>query len=223
MFEILKDRNSCAHKTEHGVVSYQPVTNMNVANRLIDLFQKEVELYRPIWQKSIQVHSVYLVTRLYFNGEKWSAVPILDIDGDGNRLFIDCELVDLTRNGEIYYRRLLHHEMFHIMEYCALSADQEDYIDGAWSTLTPAYLCNNQRVCHPCNDDFVSHYSRVSPKEDRAEVYSLLIVLPDLPMKPLSDVICTKVDYVLEFLGQFVCQEWGCPEFWTRRHSQSKL
>ena len=93
-------------------------------------------------------------------------------------------------SNDIDFERAFHHEFFHVLEY--YMADQTDYLYYSWNSYNP-YGFNYEPNINKLTDEFVydkhlsdsensnsyflSKYSKVSDKEDRAEIFAELMTL----------------------------------------------
>lgn len=115
------------------------------------------------------------------------------------------------------FERAFHHEMYHILEYFMKSKNSK--INNNWNLLNPSefsysnstegltkeYVYYNSQDLK--NSYFVSKYSKVSEKEDRAEVFSEIMV-----MKNKKDYlnegenIYKKANYIMNDLHNIITQ-----------------
>ena len=114
------------------------------------------------------------------------------------------------------YERSLNHEMYHVFEYM-LDSDYRKLIDKQWYGLNPSgfiydsYLSNidNSYVYSADGTSiedayFVSRYSKVTSKEDRAEIFAEMMRhdTEDQEYFKISCPIFLKANYVLSLLNQ---------------------
>ena len=144
---------------------------------LIDEWSK----YPKAWVKVSNIQTVALVKNLASNGNSdWGeASPI------GVVFYQVTPLNSLGPAGEDYMRRIIHHEFDHEVELQVRGGMQVP--DSAWSAFNPAGFAYGKIVPnteHPYSG-FVTGYSESAIGEDKAELYSFLMV--DADSKKLSD------------------------------------
>ena len=93
-------------------------------------------------------------------------------------------------SNDIDFERAFHHEFFHILEY--YMADKVKYLYYAWNSYNPSGF-NYEEDVSKLTDEFVynkyatedensntyflTKYSKVSPREDRAEIFAELMMI----------------------------------------------
>ena len=111
-------------------------------------------------------------------------------------------ILDLNFN-EIYFERVIHHEIFHIIQ----NSFKKNFNETTWSEF------NNKKFkyaeCSTCSDrlgldlydktnGFLTEYSQSIPSEDMAEVYSFLITNKiDIKNKSKKDsILFNKIKFI---------------------------
>src|SRR5574344_494961 len=113
--------------------------------------------------------------------------------------------------------RSLHHELFHIFEYCMQDKNKNVFKD--WENLNPqgfkyesnissldskyVYLKDIENSTEN-NKYFVTKYAKASPKEDRAETFAELMMITKIPDYLTQDTnIRKKANYILKQMSNY--------------------
>ena len=133
------------------------------------------------------------------------------------------------------FERAFHHEMYHVLEY--YMSDTQKYLFASWDKLNPSnfkyeedisllddkYVYKENSLIDESNIDvsnneiideenvnpyFVTKYSKVTEKEDRAEIFAEVMIL-NKKVKFLEEGqnIRKKVDYISEILSECITKE----------------
>lgn len=149
--------------TTHGKVTFACTSQLLFAQSLSQQLWTEFNRIYDAneFVSQVPIKEFVLVSDLKFNGGCWPAVPVYELE----TLYIDCSLMHHAPPTDRmnYYRNLIHHEIFHMLEFKVLDAE-----------------CHDQCVLECCDDDgwerqggaFVSHYAALNVREDRAETFS---------------------------------------------------
>ena len=150
-----------------------------------------LSIYPPSLFERMGLQELWLCDNLTRNDTSvW--VPVFE----HRRLYVDC-----MRRDAVDLLSVIHHELFHFMEYSAIHSPsapplsapltrQLDFPDPTWSALNPPHFqygtggvdargaamavsgaYNGQRLKGP----FVNRYSQSGMEEDRAEIYAALV------------------------------------------------
>ena len=118
------------------------------------------------------------------------------------------------------YERSLNHEMYHVFEYM-LNTEYRKEIDEKWQTFNPVDFAYNSNLSNIDSSYvyldstslqdayFVSRYSKVSTKEDRAELFAEMM-RHDIENQDYFKINCPihlKANYVLSLLNQSYGQD----------------
>ena len=111
-------------------------------------------------------------------------------------------IVDIKFNNN-YFKRVLHHEVFHIIN----DSYKEIFNENEWSSLNDKNF--SYAECSTCTDKlgldtypntngFISEYSQSTASEDMAEVYSHIIskIIP----KKIDPILTNKINFIKEKL-----------------------
>jgi hypothetical protein len=154
---------------------------------------------------------------LTFESQRRGAIP----DFENDILYLD---VDQGSYDRFYQRRVLHHEFFHIVDW---RDDRELYEDGKWRALNAdsfhyrngGFALQSASTAGDVQDrdpGFLTCYSMSGVEEDKAELFSFLVVAPKLVGKRAERdrVLANKVARMKDLLAEF------CPQlddaFWRK-------
>ena len=181
-----------------------------VTQRLYD----ELSLYpRELFQKT-KSDTLVLCRALAINGGLRAVIPDLRT----GTLYIDCD--EITLLDSEYFSRYLHHEVFHLID-CRSNSDLTR--NAAWMAANPAefkYQAMKSVEGEGALDlevpGFLSRYSRTAVNEDMAELFSFMIVYPDLVIKrsKVDSVLDKKVKLIKSQIAQ-VCPAMSA-EYWVK-------
>lgn len=162
-------------KTHWGPITGKTAPEKDL-KRYMDLVAAELRKYPAEFVKKIKIKKIILADDLKFDGQKRAAIP----DFEHEYLHLD------PREGnynKVYQQTVVHHEIFHIID---LLDDKELYEDKEWKKLNEAGFKygdggKNARGSDqwPLDDTlvgFLNKYSQSGVEEDKAEIYSNLMV-----------------------------------------------
>lgn len=201
--------------TTHGAVGGGRATP-EVINSYARLLVTELGLYPKELFKRARLSRIVLCRDLSFAGQRRNAVP----DFEHNTLYLEVERGAENPN---YMRQVIHHDFYHMIDY---RDDGQVYGDSHWATLNKggfrygaggASVQNNSRtgVLTESYPGFLNHYSTTGVEEDKAEIYSHLVVnQAHVRSRAQRDsVLDAKIRRLQDSLKRF------CPamndEFWT--------
>lgn len=199
---------------------YGPITAKPAGEGLEDfaaVLADELAIYPRALMERSRLRRIVLASDLAFNGQLRGAIP----DYAGDVLYYD-----VTRGSHslAYRRAAIHHELFHVIDY---RDDGEVYRDDEWSALNPPGFCYGPggiNVQHDAYgffliDDapgFLTRYATSGVEEDKAEVFSRMIVVPrEVARRAEADpILARKVGRMKALMRSF---EPGVDDaFWER-------
>jgi hypothetical protein len=143
------------------------------------LLGQELGLYPPAFVKRTRLRRIVLCRDLAFDGQLRAAIP----DFGHATLYLD-----VLRGAEDahYVRRTIHHEFFHVVDW---QDDGALYADAAWSKRNPdgfqygsggahAQDASHMSLWTERSPGFLSAYAQSGVEEDKAELWSFLLVHP---------------------------------------------
>lgn len=203
-------------QTTHGAIDGKDATDADI-KRYAALFFPEWQLYPASLIQKTKLTKIVFCANLSFAGQPRTAIP----DLENNVLYLD---VARSPSNDDYNRRTIHHEFFHIIDWYD---DRKLYSDPDWEKLNPQgfqYGTGGQNAqCDPFGSlltdkypGFFTSYSRSGVEEDKAEVFSILIVFAQAATQrsQTDAIIAAKIQKMKQLLLRF------CPDlndaFWTR-------
>ena len=145
-------------------------TTKELLKKKFPLIKKNLDIYKSEFLKKINLRLVVLCENLFISKINTAGIP----DHKKRTLILDLNF------NEKYFERVIHHEVFHIIN----DSFKNIFDEEIWSNF------NNKEFqyaeCSTCSDrlglnlyeetnGFLTEYSKSIPSEDMAEVYSFLI------------------------------------------------
>ena len=153
------------------------------------VIQKNLNKYDQVFLKKINLKYIVLCEDLSISGINTAGIP----DNVMKTL-----IVDIKFNNK-YFERVLHHEVFHIIN----DSFKEIFNEKTWSSFNSDSF--NYAKCSTCTkkigldtysktDGFITEYSKSTASEDMAEVFSHLMH-GNLP-KQIDPILQKKIDFI---------------------------
>lgn len=192
-------------QTRHGEINGAIAATANIQS-YARIFFPEWDLYPSALIQKIKLKSVAFCTKLSFAGQARSAIP----DMENNILYLD-----VTRGtySKTYLRRTIHHELFHFVDFYD---DWKLYQDDEWAALNPKDFtygsggkdAQDQATASLLTEKypgFFTLYSRTGVEEDKAEVFSILVVLAATAKarEAKDPIIAAKIARMKQLLTRF--------------------
>ena len=153
------------------------------------IIEKNLDRYPKDFLKKINLKYIVLCEDLSISGIGTAGIP----DNVMKTLIVDIKF------NEKYFERVLHHEVFHIIN----DSYREIFNEKIWSSFNP--LGFNYAECSTCTkkigldtylrtNGFITEYSRSTASEDMAEVFSHLMHgnLPD----EIDPILKKKIEFI---------------------------
>jgi len=168
--------------------SYGPITGAAARPKDLAAYEKilvhEFSLYPKDFVKRSKLKSIVLCTKLAFDGQRRNGVP----DFEQDMLYLE---VTRGNHAPIYMRRVIHHEFFHLVDY---KDDGKVYKDDHWLALNQddfrygkggktAQDDHNVSLLTDKIPGFLNRYATSGIEEDKAELFSFLVVQPGVVVK----------------------------------------
>lgn len=167
---------------------------------------EELAIYPRALMERSRLRKIVLASDLAFNAQLRGAIP----DYGGDALYYD---VSRGSHSRPYQRAAIHHEFFHVVDY---RDDFEVYRDDAWSALNPPGFrygpggrdVQDDALGFFLVDDvpgFLTRYATSGVEEDKAEVFSRMIVAPrEVARRAAADpILARKVARVKALMRSF--------------------
>ena len=153
------------------------------------IIEKNLNRYSKNFLKKINLKYIVLCEDLSVSGINTAGIP----DNLMKTLIVDIKF------NEKYFERVLHHEVFHIIN----DTYKHIFNEKVWSALNPKDF--NYAECSTCTqkigldtyqktNGFITEYSQSTASEDMAEVFSHLIS-GNLP-KALDPILKKKIEFI---------------------------
>lgn len=188
-------------------VSATGLYNENIVNNNIKLIESELKKYPANFFNNVKTNNKYAITIILldkFNNDNLALAS-------RNNLNEYKIYISNTDN----FSRAFEHEIFHIIEYYICSKTKTADVFYNWSSLNPEGFEYNDDIVALTNDYvytdvfslkeafFVSKYSKVSEKEDRAEVFAELMTQKTKPLYlNKNENIYKKAKYLSDIISQ---------------------
>ncbi len=183
------------------------------------LLASELAVYPPDFIKQSNVERLVLCTNLRSLHHKVSGVADLGLFKI-DTLFLDRS--HAAKNWD-FSRRAFHHELFHAIDF---SDSMEGYVDTEWRKLNSEdykYFANDENfVATEINTaGFLTAYSTRSALEDKAELYSFLVMNhAAVQTRCLTDeILSNKVEHLKQLLRRF--SEHCDDGFWDKMQNRT--
>ena len=153
------------------------------------IIEKNLSRYPKDFLKKINLKYIVLCEDLSISGIGTAGIP----DNVMKTLIVDIKF------NEKYFERVLHHEVFHIIN----DSYKEIFNEKIWSSFNP--LGFNYAECSTCTkkigldtylktNGFITEYSRSTASEDMAEVFSHLMY-GNLP-EEIDPILKKKIEFI---------------------------
>ena len=200
--EIYKLNNANGIKYLNAKKNFRIGVNNNITcnkatkkslNKKFPLIKKNLEIYKLEFLKKINLRFIVLCENLLVSEINTAGIP----NHEKRTLILDLNF------NEIYFERVIHHEIFHIIQ----NSFKKNFNETTWSEF------NNKKFkyaeCSTCSDRLgldlydktngvLTEYSQSIPSEDMAEVYSFLITNKiDIKNKSKKDsILFNKIKFI---------------------------
>jgi len=176
---------------ENNITCNKP--NKNNLDKKFSLISKNLEIYSYDFLKKINLRFIVLCENLYISGINTAGIP----DHKKRSLILDINF------DEKYFERVIHHEVFHIIQ----NSFKNIFDEKIWSDFNDKKF--KYAECSTCSDrlgldlykttnGFLTEYSKSIASEDMAEVFSFLITDKiNIENKTKKDsILFNKVEYI---------------------------
>ena len=167
--------------------------NKNNLDKKFSLISKNLDIYSYDFLKKINLRFIVLCENLYISGINTAGIP----DHKKRSLILDINF------DEKYFERVIHHEVFHIIQ----NSFKNIFDEKIWSDFNDKKF--KYAECSTCSDrlgldlykstdGFLTEYSKSIASEDMAEVFSFLITDKiNIKNKAKKDsILFNKVEFI---------------------------
>ena len=154
-----------------------------------EVIQKNLSRYNQVFLKKINLKYIVLCEDLSISNINTAGIP----DNEMKTLILDIEF------NEKYFERVIHHEVFHIIN----DSYKDIFNESTWSSFNLTDF--KYAECSTCTDKlgletysntkgFFSEYSQSTASEDMAEVFSHLMIGTNLNNK--DSILEKKINFI---------------------------
>ena len=180
-------KNSFRLGVRKNIVCLKP--NEESLNKKYKIINENLNLYTSNFLKKINLKYIVMCENLSISGIGTAGIP----DSAMKTLILDIEF------NKKYFERVIHHEVFHIIN----DTYKELFNEKIWSSFNPTSF--NYAECSTCTkkigldtftkpNGFITEYSRSTASEDMAEVFSHLMY-DNLPDK-IDPILKRKIEFI---------------------------
>lgn len=214
--ELVTEKPTFPVRCTHGSIDGEPAGEKALRDYEA-IFAPELSIYPVQLIRKIGLKRIVLCEQLSFEKQKRTAVP----DYDHDALYFDVRRGEYSKS---YVRRTIHHELFHVLDYCD---DGKVYSDPRWEALNPKgfeygrggrtmQTAGTVGRLTDARPGFLNVYSTLGVEEDKAEVFATLIVHPAyMAKRAKSDVVLRKKIQRMKRGLRKLCPEMDA-KFWRR-------
>ncbi len=207
-------------KIYHGTIAGREAGESDVA-AYAPILTSEFDLYPVDYVKNSKLRRIILCRNLSFNGQPRGAIP----DFENHALYLD---VRTGKHAELWQRKAVHHEFFHIVDY---EDDGKIYEDEDWKKLNPESFEYGDGGIKMRDPDasllttsipgFLTAFSTSGVEEDKAEIFANMMVdLAVVEKRANADaVIRSKMLFMRKLIRSFSadCDD----DFWSKIRKRS--
>ena len=176
---------------DNNINCYQP--SKQDLDKKYQIIEKNLNRYSKNFLKKINLKYIVLCKDLSISGINTAGIP----DNKMKTLILDIKF------NEKYFERVIHHEVFHIIN----DTFKEIFDENTWSNFNPKEF--NYAECSTCTkkigletysnpNGFITEYSQSTASEDMAEVFSHLMY-GSLPNK-IDPILEKKIEFIKDAL-----------------------
>ncbi len=206
-------------------IACRPADEKICQQYLHNILAKELSIYPPSVIKKSKVNEIILCRDLVSGGERRGGLTCaawlgsLGLSFARNKIYVNIGV----GGNKLYKQGVVHHELFHMIDYFD---DFNGHFDNQWKSLNrPGFIYHkdiiNTARAKP-QSGFISEYAMDAVWEDKAEVFTHLIVdYKGTERLALTDkILRTKVLRMKELLRSF-SREFN-DDFWHNRARESR-
>jgi len=185
----------------------------------VPLFLFEFSLYPVTFVRRLELKSIYFSGDINISTDSYSqnrdAIP--DYSEDVMAMIYSCKVRSVKD-----IKNIIHHELFHFYDYI------EDGVlygpDYEWEKYnTPGFFYRSGGVNHrewkaldPAFKGFLNFYSTTGIEEDKAEIFSFIMINPDYYSLVNCEIIINKIKYIINNLEKFDPEGFGIKNTWEQ-------
>ena len=181
-FKIGFDNNISCHK------SY----SKNLDNKF-PIIQRNIDFYNSDFLKKISLKYIVLCENLFISEINTGGIP----DNQKRTLILDINF------NEKYFERMIHHEIFHMIQNTHIEYFDEDKFSSFNQTSFSYAECStcSDRLnldLYEKTDGFLTEYSKSIPSEDMAEIFSFLMTDKETIKEKIKNdkILTNKINFI---------------------------
>ena len=168
-------------------------TNQKNLNNKFLIIEKNINRYNSKFLKNIDLKYIVFCEGLFISNINTGGVP----DNKNRTLIIDINF------NEKYFERMIHHEIFHMIQ----KSYTNFFDENKFSSLNKTSF--NYAKCSTCSNrlnldlyentnGFLTEYSKSIPSEDMAEIFSFLMTDKNLVKEKIKNdkILSNKVNFI---------------------------
>jgi len=167
--------------------------NINNLNSKFPLIEKNLNLYNSNFLNKIKLKYIVFCENLFISEINTGGIP----DNKNRTLILDINF------NQKYFERMIHHEIFHMIQNTHIEYFDEDKFSSFNQTSFSYAECStcSDRLnldLYEKTDGFLTEYSKSIPSEDMAEIFSFLMTDKEsIKEKIKNDKILTnKINFI---------------------------
>ncbi len=173
--------------------------NLNNLNSKFPLIEKNINLYNSSFLNKIKLKYIIFCQNLFISEINTGGIP----DNKNRSLILDINF------NQKYFERMIHHEIFHMIQNTHTKYFNEDKFSSFNQTSF------NYSECSTCSDrlnldlyentdGFLTEYSKSIPSEDMAEIFSFLMTDKKTIKDKISKdkILSKKVNFIKSNLAK---------------------
>jgi len=205
-------------------IACRPADERTCLTYLQQVLTRELSIYSPQVIRKSKLNEIILCQKLASEGQRRGGLTCAAFLGSlglpfiRNKIYLNIKV----GGGWQYMRAAFHHELFHMIDYFD---DINGYYDQRWKSLNrPGFVYHKDRIdeqrAKP-QRGFISEYAMDAVIEDKAEVYSYLLIDHRGTEKLVREdrILARKVVRMKELLHSF-SSEFN-EDFWSKRDAAS--
>ncbi len=162
-------------------------------NSKFSIIEKNLNLYNSNFLKKIKLKYIVFCENLLISGINTGGIP----DNKNRTLILDINF------KEKYFERMIHHEIFHMIQ----NSHSNVFDENKFSSFNKTSF--NYAKCSTCTDrlnldlyretnGFLTEYSKSIPSEDMAEIFSFLMTDKNIIKEKIKNdkILSNKVNYI---------------------------
>ena len=168
--------------------------NIDSLNSKFSLIEKNLNLYNSVFLNKIKLKYIVFCENLLISGINTGGIP----DNKNRTLILDINF------NQKYFERMIHHEVFHMIQNSHSNFFDEDKFSSFNKTSFNYAKCStcSERLnldLYENTNGFLTEYSKSIPSEDMAEIFSFLMTDKNIIKEKIKNdkVLSNKVNFII--------------------------